>query len=84
MSDGASQGRTSRDHLEPHLASQNRVLGIGPCKALSRRPNGLSCGALLFYDLRPSAARSACFPPGLRLDWASPASRRLAEPILNR
>ncbi|MBS0652970.1 MAG: hypothetical protein JSR39_05510 [Verrucomicrobia bacterium] len=46
MSDGASQGRTSRDLLGPHLASSNRVLGIGPCKALSRRPNGLSCAAI--------------------------------------
>ncbi|MBS0651999.1 MAG: hypothetical protein JSR39_00570 [Verrucomicrobia bacterium] len=65
--------RTSRDLLGPHLASPNCVLGIGPCKALSRRPYGLSCAVIWHCDLSPLAARSARFPPGLRLDWAGPA-----------
>ena len=34
MSGGARHARTPSDPLEPHLASQNRVLVEGACKAL--------------------------------------------------
>jgi hypothetical protein len=84
MSDGVSAAyaqHTSRDHLAPHIASPNRVLGGGVC--LSNYP-ACPFGTLLWYDfaLRSASIDCSCahFPPlarrvPSRVDSQSPSKK---------
>lgn len=61
MSGSTSNGVSPATPVAPHLALPNRVLGGGLYTVLSRTPFGLSCGAILLFDLSRRAAH-ALFP----------------------